>query len=122
MPDLDWNMGFPADAEGFIQRFENGGAFVAHMRGVNAAGLRGDTGQRDQFLSLGVRRWRILKSGGNANGSVTHPRGNQLLHTGELAWRRGAIAIADHDAAYLSGAHVTGEVDADPLLFQAREI
>ena len=39
VPDLDGNVGFAADAQGFVDGFEHGVAFVAHVGGVDAAEL-----------------------------------------------------------------------------------
>ena len=43
-------MGFAADAQGFVDGFEDGIAFVAHVCGVDAAEFAAFRGERDQFV------------------------------------------------------------------------
>ena len=80
VPDLDRDMRFAADADGFVDaRRMIGVAFAAHVRGVDAAELGGFGGKRDQLFRGGVRRGRILQRGGDAHRAIAHGFAHQLL-------------------------------------------
>ena len=54
--------------------------------------------------------------------AVLHGVANQGLICVELGGRGLYVVIAEDHATYLRGADVVGHVDADALLFEAREI
>ena len=116
------NVGFAADAQGFVDGFEHGIAFVAHVGGIDAAELAAFGGQSDQFLSFRVRRGSIFERRGNADCSVFHGVAHQRFHLLELLRRGLYVVISEHHAADLRGADVAGQVDSHALLFQAREV
>ena len=115
-------MSFASDANGFVERGNDGIALAAHVRGVNAAELRGLGCQSDQFFGRGIRRGRVLQRSGYANRAVVHRLAHQRLHAFELGGRRRAIVVADHGPPHLSGADVAGQIDPHALLFQAGEV
>src|SRR5580704_12136115 len=100
--DVNGNVRFFADANGFLNGFEQLGAFVAHVREVNAVILRGDFGQLDNLFGFGVGARRINQGGGETDGAVLHRFSDDLFHLGQLFRRRRAILITNHDAAHLS--------------------
>jgi hypothetical protein len=61
MPDFDGHVSFAADADGFVEGGDDGIAFAAHVRRVDAAepGSLGREG--DQLFGGGVRRGRVLQ-------------------------------------------------------------
>ena len=121
MPDFDRDVSFAADADGFVERGNDGIAFAAHMRGVDAAELCAFGGESDQFLGGGIGRGRILQRSGDADRAVAHGVAHQRFHPLEFGGGGRAIAIADHRPAHLGGADVARQVDAHALLFEARE-
>ena len=122
VPDLDGNVRFAADAQGFVDGFENRVALVAHVRRVDAAELAGLGGEGDQFLGLRVGSGRVFERSGDADGAVFHGIAHERLHLLELRGSGLVVVVTEHHAADLRGADIAGEVDAHALLFEAREI
>ncbi len=122
MPNFHGNLRFAGDANHFVERLQNGGALVAHVRGIDSAKTRGFGSKGNQFLSFGVRRGRIFERSGDANGAIKHGLANKLFHLVELRGRRLNVVITEDHAADRGGASIIGHVDADALLFQAHEI
>ena len=83
MPDLDWDLSFPAHARRFINRIQHCVALVAHVRGVDATELRSLTGERDQLVGARIRSGRVLQRSGYANRALEHRLANQRLHAFE---------------------------------------
>src|SRR5690349_8108227 len=54
MPDFNGDAGFAANAQSLVDGRQNAGAFIAHMRGVNAAEPGCFRGESDQLLGFGV--------------------------------------------------------------------
>ena len=122
VPDFHRDVAFAADAQGFVDGFENGVALVAHVGGVDAAELSGFGGERDQFVGLRVGCGRVFERGGDADGAVFHGIAHQSFHLVELRGSGLHVVVAEHHAADLRGADVARQVDAHALLFEAREI
>ncbi len=61
MPDFDGDMSFAADADGFVERGNDGVAFAAHVSGVDAAELGALGGESDQFFGGGIGCGRVLQ-------------------------------------------------------------
>ena len=122
VPDLDRQAPFASDADCFIDRAEDGVAFAAHVRGVDAAQFAALTGQRDQLGRLRIGRRRVLQGSGQPHRAVLHGVDDQGLHALEFLHSGIPVHIAQDHAPHLSRAHVAGEVDSDALLLQSREI
>src|SRR5271156_5264394 len=60
------------DARGFFQSVHYRVALAAHVRGIDAAVVRGLRCESDQFWCLGVRRRRILQRSGDPHCAFTH--------------------------------------------------
>ena len=123
VPDLDGDVGFAADAQGFVDGLENGVALVAHVRGVDAAELSRlrwrarstPPSWRRERARIGAR-WRRPTAP-----SFMASRTSACICV-ELLGSRLLVVVAQHHAADLRGADIAGEVDAHALLFEAREI
>ena len=63
VPDLNGNVGLAADAQGFVNGFEHGVAFVAHVGGINAAEFSALGGESDQFFSFCVGSGSVFERG-----------------------------------------------------------
>ena len=122
VPDFHGNVGFAADAQGFVDGFEHGIAFVAHVSGVDAAELATFSGESDQFLRFRIGSGSVFERGGNADRAVFHGFAHQRFHLLELLGRGLLVIVAEHHAADLRGADIAGQVDAHALFFEAREI
>ena len=101
MPDFDRDMSFTANADRFVDGGNDGIAFAAHMRGVDAAELRAFGRQSDQFFGGGIGRRRVLQRSGHAHRAVAHGIAHQRFHAIEFGGGGRAVAIADHCPAHL---------------------
>src|SRR5580704_17724376 len=115
-------MRFASDSNDFIDRLQDGCALTAHVRGIDAAEAGGFSGKRDQFFSLGVGSRRIFERSGDSDGAIEHGLADELLHPLELRRIGLYIVVAEDHAADASGADVIGDVDADALFFETREV
>src|SRR5437764_600584 len=80
MPNFYGNVGFSTYANRFIEGTINRVALTAYMTGIDAPEFRGLRGQCDQLLGASVGRGRILKSGGETDGSLLHGLTDKRLH------------------------------------------
>ncbi len=115
-------MGFAADAQGFLDRFEHRVAFVSHVGGIEAAKFSAFGGKSDQFFRLGIRRWSVFERSGNADRAIFHGVAHERFHLLKLLWRRLLVVVAEKHAADLGRTHITGQVNSHALLFEPREI
>ena len=92
------------------------------MSGVDAAEFSGFGGERDEFFGLGVGRGGVFERGRHADCAVFHGVAHESLHLREFGGSGLLVVVAEDYAADLRGADVVGDVDADPLFFEAREI
>src|SRR6266481_6348265 len=122
MPDFYWDVSFATDAQRFVNGGQDASAFVAHVRGVDAAELGGFRGEGDQLFGLGVGSGSVFESSGDPDGAVAHGLADQVFHLLKLSGRRLHVIIAEHDAADARCADVAGNIDADALLFEARKV
>jgi hypothetical protein len=84
VPDFDGDVGFAADAQGFIDGGEHGVAFVAHVGGIDAAELAAFGGERDQFFRFRVGGGRVFERSGDADRAVFHGFAHQRFHLFKL--------------------------------------
>ena len=96
-------------------------AFAAHVGDVDAAGLRGFPGKRDQLFRLRIRGRGVFERGRDTHSAVAHRIADQSLHLFQLLGGGLNVRVAEHHAPHLGRAHVTGEVDSHALLFQPRK-
>jgi hypothetical protein len=82
--DLDARAGDLPDADGFGNRLFQPGAFVPHVGRVNAAGVRGDTGELDDLRRLRVDAGHVLEPRRKADRAVGHALPDERLHSREL--------------------------------------
>ena len=98
MRDLDAPAGHLADADGFGDGLLELGSLVAHVRGVNAAGVRGHPGKVDDLRHAGVGAGHVLKTGREPDGAVGHRLPDERLHAGHLG-DLGRAVLGSHDGA-----------------------
>ena len=122
VPHLDGNRRFTADANRFVERRHHAVAFRSHVRRVDPAVFRRFRSQRDQFFSGGIGRRRVLERRRDAGCALLHRLAHEGLHSFELACARRAIVFANDETPDLRRADVGGEVDADALLLEPREV
>ena len=122
MKDLHWDVGFAADLERFVQRVRFDVAFIADVRGVDAALLGRDLGQRDQLIGLRVRAGSVDQRARQSHRAVAHGIVHHDLHLLQLVGGRSAVCRADYHVTNLRRAHIRSQIDRASLLGQALEI
>ena len=81
-----------ADAQGFVDRVEQPGALVAHVRRVQAVATE-DFGQRPQFLGAAGQRRRVDQAAGEAERAGAHAFLQRVAHDPH---RRGVGGLVGH--------------------------
>src|SRR6185312_3023203 len=109
--DLNGNVGFASDLEGFVKRVHFFIAFITDMAGVDSALFRGGFCESDEFVSLRVRTGSVDERATYAHGAVVHGVADHERHSLELVGSGSTIIVADDVVAELSGADVCAEVD-----------
>jgi hypothetical protein len=115
-------VGFASDAQGFVDGFKDGVAFVAHMGGIDAAEFSGFGGESDEFIRFGIGSGSVFERCGNANRAVFHGVAHKSFHLLQFFGRRLFVVVAENHAPDLRGADIAGQVDAHALLLDARKI
>ena len=103
---MDGESALGADADRLAHRREEPPRLVAHVRVVDAAVLRRDLRQLDDFLGLGVVGRDVEESGREAERAVLHRLAHEVAHFVEFLDGGGAVLHADHP---LAGPRVAGE-------------
>ena len=122
VPDFHGDVGFAADAQSFVDGFEDGVALIAHVGGIDAANFSAFGGERDEFFGFCIRGGSVFERGGNADCAVFHGLAHERFHLFELLRIGLFVVVAEHHAADLRSSDIAGEVDPHALLFEAREI
>ena len=122
MPDFDREVALAPDAQSFVDRGQDGIAFIAHVGGIDAAEFRRLRGQGDQLIGFGVGSGRVLERGRDSDRAFPHRLPDQLPHLIELCWGGLLVVIAQHHAPHLGGADIAGQIDSHALLFQAGKV
>ena len=122
VPDFDRHVAFAPDAQGFVDRGQDGIALIAHMGGVDAAEFRRLRSQGDQLIGLGVGSGRVLERSRDSDGAILHRLPDQFPHLVKLCRSGLLVVIAQHHAPDLRCANVAGQIDAHALLFQAGKV
>ena len=122
MPNFHGDAGFATDAQCLVDRCQNAGAFIAHMRGVNAAEPGSLRGEGDQLFGLGVRGRSVFERSGNAHGAVAHGLAHDSPHLLQLPECRLDVVVAEYHAPDARGAYIAGNVDPGMLLFEAGKV
>jgi len=112
-------MSFATDAQRFVNGRQDAGSFVTHVRGVDAADLEASAARR---LTLPTSH----KGAGAYSSEVETPTApSRIAWLPSLSFARAGrdrglhVVIAEHHAPDARCAYVTGNVDADALLFEA---
>ena len=84
MEDLGGYAALPADADGFIDAFQELIGFRAHVRDVHAAVGLHRFGRFDQLARGGKVGGRINERGGNAEGTTFHRPAHDFAHAVQL--------------------------------------
>ena len=119
---LDGQAPFAADTDCFLERVHFARAFTSHVGGVDAAVLRRNFRECNQFIGLCVMPGGINERGGESHCTVLHGTRDERLHLFKFRSSRSTIFVADYGFAYLGCANVGREVNGSAILLQALEI
>ena len=86
--DLDGDVGAAADLDHLVDRLAEPGAFVAHVRRVEPALLRGDRGEGDELVGGEGFVGRVDERGGEPERAFVHRLRHHRAHALELDGRR----------------------------------
>src|SRR4249919_1174260 len=111
VPDLGRNRGAFRNREHFVERLEDARALRPLMREVHAAVTRGDFGQLDDLVGRRKPIGNVLQRRAQAECSLLHRFGDQLLHALQFRRCRGTIVLSDDVVANAAGAHERADVD-----------
>ena len=115
MVDLHRNAPFPADADGFVNGFEQLIGLGPHVRDVDAAVGRHGTRHLDQLGRAREVPGRIDQRGGDAQGAVLHGAAHHGAHGVQLGGRGLAQRHAFHIFAHRRGAQERPDVGRDAV-------
>jgi hypothetical protein len=99
--NLDRDLRLAADGDRLLERRHLLVGLVAHVGGVDAAVARGDAGERDELVGLGVRARRVDEGRREAEGALLHRLFDERFHLPQLFRRRLHVVVAEHHAAHL---------------------
>src|SRR5207245_7433852 len=119
MPKFHGDAAFAADTQCLVDRCQHAGAFIAHMRGVNAAEPGSLRGEGDQLFGLGVRGGSVFERSGNAHGTIAHGLAHDSPHLLQLPECRLDVVVAEYHASDTRSAYIAGNVDPGMLIFEA---
>ena len=92
------------------------------MRCVNTAGTGRGRGERDQFLSVRVRRGSVLQSCRKTPGSLMHCIQHECLHLSQFLGGRRPVFVREHHSPDRRCSHVACQIDAHALGFEPFEV
>ncbi len=92
--DLDARAALAADAQRFVDRFEQPGLLVADVRGVELSAPREHARHRDQLVGGRVAAGRVLQAAREARRSLLETLLEHVQHALELGWRQRAVLEA----------------------------
>ena len=104
------------DGDRLGHAFDETESFLAQVRRVDAAGVGGNSRERDHFLDLREVARQVSKSGRYAERAVAHAFRDQRLHALQLIRRWRATDGPHHTLLYGVVADEVSDVDADPAL------
>ena len=111
-----------ADAQQFVDRFEQLISFAAHVRDVFALIFRGDLAELDQLLGLRIKRRRINQRRADPERARFHFLADELAHFIELLRRRLFVLKADDVFANRGRADERSDVAGNAALLQIAQI
>ena len=114
---LNGNTGLLPDSDRFAHRVEQLISFLAHMRNIDTAILRGNFRQFYDFLCWCKTTWNIEKTGRDPQRTVAHCFGNHSLHALKLEQCRVSVVASDNRFANRALSNKNGPVWTNALGF-----
>ena len=111
MRDLHRQFGLLADVDRFVNGFRHLQAFVAHVRGIDAAILRGYAREEDHLIGIGIHAGQVDQSRGQPHGPVPHGLGHDAHHFLQVLFGCGFISQAHAQPAHGIVPGQRGDVD-----------
>ena len=122
MKNLDRQVSFTPDAEGFLNCGNFALAFAAHVSAVNSTVLRGDFCQFDQLIGFCVMTRRIDESSRDPERAIPHSLCGERFHFLEFFRCGRPIGISEHRFTHLCRANIGSDVQRRAGFLQPLEI